>query len=282
MQPLESISIAEDRKDNKHHTDPTITGAPLKQPLASHPPQSTDFAETGKLPGYVAWLQLQYQQQLETAIANMSSGAMSRLAYPQANTQSPPQFLSSTAAPTGLENAYLQASLNSPFANQQWLDNRAPQVVRPTSPEVRSGQNMQYSTELPAMAAYDTSSPNMDYLMLMAQQSMVNAAGGGQDRQTTVDHAVGQAQFGGEQQLQHPPCQCTSVLCLAWLCPSLQVCSHCCITVTFAHCHGVAVQQTSTVKQQQRVDFLLDSPHCFRHCIARTADTVLTYTHTLR
>ncbi len=212
LQPLESISMAEDRKDSKHDTDCTITGPPLKQPLASQPPQSTDFAETAKLPGYVAWFQLQYQQQLETAIANMSGGPMSRLAYPQANTQSPPQFLSSTAAPTGLENPYLQASLNGPFANQQWMDNRAPQVVSPTSPEarpghnMRSGQNMQYSTELPAMAAYDASNPNMDYLMRMAQQSMVNAAGGGPDRQSTLEPAVGQAQFGGEQQLQRPAC----------------------------------------------------------------------------
>jgi hypothetical protein len=265
--------MAEDRKDSKHDTDRTITGPPLKQPLASHPPQSTDFAETAKLPGYVAWFQLQYQQQLETAIANVSGGPISRLAYPQANTQSPPQFLSSTATPTGLENPCVQASLNSPFANQQWLDNRAPQVVCPQSPDIRSGQNMQYSAELPAMANYDASSPNMDYLMRLAQQSMVNAAaGGGQDRQTTVDHAVGQAQFGGEQQLQHLLSQCASVLCLAWLCPLLQVCSHCCITVTAAHCHGLVVQQTSTVKQQQRVDSLLESPHCFRHCIAQIGE----------
>ena len=206
--------MAEDRKDNKQHADPTTTAPPLKQPFASHPPQSTDFSETGKLPGYVAWLQLQYQQQLETAIANMSGSGMSRcLAYPQANAQQPPQFLSSTAAPSGLEAAYLQAKTNSSFANQQWLDNRAPQIVPPTSLEIRSGQNMQHSPELPAVAAYDTSSPNTDYLMLMAQQSMVNAAGGGQDMQTTIDHDVGQAQFGGEQQLQHPPCQCASVCC---------------------------------------------------------------------
>ena len=268
--------MAENRKDNKHHTDSTMTGPPLRQPVASHLPQSTAFSETGKLPGYFAWVQLQYQHQLETAIANMSGGGMSRcLAYPQADTQHSPQFLSSTAAPTGLETAYLQANLYSPYANQQQLDSTACQVVPPTSPEINSGQNMHYSTELPAMAAYDTSSPNMDYLMLTAQQSMVYAARSGQDRQTLVDHAVGPPHFGGgEQQLQHPPCQYASVLCLAWSCPSRQVCSHCCITVTVVHCHCVAVQQTSTDKQQQTVmqqqmgvDFLLDSSGYFIHCM---------------
>ena len=59
--------MAENRKDNKHHTDFTVTGPPLRQPVASHLPQSTAFSETGKLPGYVAWVSLQYQHQLETA-----------------------------------------------------------------------------------------------------------------------------------------------------------------------------------------------------------------------
>lgn len=194
--------MAEDRKDNKHHTDPIITGPPLKQPLASHPPRLIDLAETGKLPSYVAWLQLQYQQQLETAIANMSRGPMSRLAYPQANIQSPSQFLSSTAAPTGLENAYLQGNFDSPLANQQWMDSRAPQVVPPPSPGFRPGQNMLHSTELPAEAAYAISGPNIDNLLFMAKQSMINAAGGSQDNQASIDHAAGQAQFAGEQQSQ--------------------------------------------------------------------------------
>ncbi len=224
--------MAEDRKDSKHDTDHTITGPPLKQPLASHPPQSTDFAETAKLPGYVAWLQLQFQQQLETAIANMSGGPVSRLAYPQANSQSPPQLLSSTAAPTGLENAYWQANCNSPLANQQWMDNRAPQVVPPTSPEIRFGQNMQYSTEQLTEAAYDNSGPNTDYLMLMAQQSMINAAGGGQERQSTVKPAVGQAEFGGEQQLQQ-------FFMSVGLCCTLHGHALTCITITVAYCHCI-------------------------------------------
>lgn len=219
--PLESISMAEIRKDNKHHTDSTITGPPFRQPVASHLPQSTAFPETGKLPGYVAWVQLQYQQQLETAIANMSGGGMSRcLAYPQANPQHSPQFLSSTAAPTGLENAHLQANLNSPFANRQWLDSTAPQVVPPTSPEIGSGQNMHYSTELPVLAAYDTLSPNVDYLMLMAQQSMVDAARGGHDRQTSVDHAVGPAQFGGGHAGDFDPAAAFGLDCAGPLLPT--------------------------------------------------------------
>ncbi|KAA6423902.1 MAG: hypothetical protein FRX49_05861, partial [Trebouxia sp. A1-2] len=183
-------------RKSKHHTDPTITGPPLKKPLAPHSPQSAALPETWSPPGYVAWLQLQYQQQLETAIFNMSGSAMSRLAYPQADAQHFPQFPSSTAAATGLETAYLQASLDSPFANQQWMDDRAPQVVLPASPEAGSGQNMQYSTELPAVAAYNPSSPNAEYLMLMAQQSMINAAGGA-GQANNSRHAVGQAQFGG-------------------------------------------------------------------------------------
>lgn len=238
LQPLESISLAEDRK-SKHHTDPTITGPPLKKPLAPHSPQSAALPETWSPPGYVAWLQLQYQQQLETAIFNMSGSAMSRLAYPQADAQHFPQFPSSTAAATGLETAYLQASLDSPFANQQWMDDRAPQVVLPASPEAGSGQNMQYSTELPAVAAYNPSSPNAEYLMLMAQQSMINAAGGA-GQANNSRHAVGQAQFGGEQQLHHF-CMlvCASVLCLAWSCPLLQVCSRRYIIITVADCRCV-------------------------------------------
>lgn len=246
--------MAEDRKDSKHHPERTITEPPFKQPLASQPPQSTDFLETAKLPGYVAWLQLQYQQ-LETAIANMSGGSMSRLAYPQANTQSPPQFLSPTAAPTGLENPYYQVSLNSPFANQQWMDNRAPQAVPPTSPEARPVQNMQYSTELPT--AYNTSSPDTEYLMLMAQQSMMNAAGGGQDRQTTVDHAAAQAQFGGEQQLQRF-CKFVSVCAVPYMVmPLAASLCHC-----VANCHSYAAAKGIFSR-------LVSS--CFLHCITWTA-----------
>ncbi|DBB01415.1 TPA: hypothetical protein ACH3X1_000079 [Trebouxia sp. C0004] len=200
--PLESISMAEDRRDNKHHINPITTGSPSKQPLASQP---VACPESWKLPGYVTWLQLQYQQQLETAIANMAGGAMSSLPYSQVSTQRFPQYPSSSAAPIELENAYLQANLNSSSANQQRMDSRAPQVVPPTSPGNRSGQNMQYSAEAPDMAAYDAPSSDMDYWMMVAQHSMVNAAGGGQGRQTTVDHVGGQDQFGGEQ-------QCASVM----------------------------------------------------------------------
>jgi len=259
LQPLKSISMAEDRKESKQHADPIITGSPLKQPLASHAPQSTAFPETSKLPGYVAWLQLQYQQQLVTAIANMSGGAMSRLPYPQANAQHSPQFPSSTAAPSGLENAYLQANSNSPFANQLWMDNRAPQAVPPMSPEVGSVQNMLYSTEMPAMAACDTSTPDMDYLRVMAQQSMVNAAGGGQGRQTTLDHAVGQAQFGGEQQFSMSVYVC---VVLYMVMPS---CSHCC-ALSLCHCTA-NIHSSATAKA---VLFSVTQLTLFRSfCLAR-------------
>ena len=233
--------MAEDRKDNLHQAEPIITGPPLKQPLASDAPQAAAFSEASKLPGYVAWLELQYHQQLEAAIANMSGGTIPPFPRPQANAQRSPQCPLTPAAPTGLKNAFLPANMNSPFADQQWMDNRAPQVVPPASLEFRSGQNMLYPTELPAMAASDsTLSPSMDYLSVMAQQSMLNAAEGGQGRQATVDRVVGQPQFGGKQQFLHVS------VCLSCLSHGHALLLNSGVTVS--HCRCVTVQQNATCK----------------------------------
>ena len=164
--------MAEDRRHNHHPPEPIVTGSPIEQPLAIDAPQSTAFAEASKLPGYVAWLRLQYQQQLEAAIANMSGSVAPPVYYFPANAQRSPQSSLTTALPTGLETAHLQANVNSPIANQQWMDNGARQVVPLASPEFGCGQNMPYSTEMPAIDS--ALSPNMDYLMMMVQQSMLN------------------------------------------------------------------------------------------------------------
>jgi len=104
--------------------------------------------------------------------------------------------------PTGLETAQLQANVNSPIANQQWMDNGARQVVPLASPEFGCGQNMPYSTKMPAIDS--ALSPNMDYLMMMVQQSMLNGVESGRGRQTSADRVVRQPQFGGKQPYVEP------------------------------------------------------------------------------
>ena len=54
------------------------------------------------------------------------------------------------------------------------------------------------------MAAGESASgPRVDYLMMMVQHLMLNAAGGGLGRQTTADRAVGQCHLCGECSTLH-------------------------------------------------------------------------------
>ena len=142
-------------------------------------------SEAGKLASYTEWLELQYAQQLEAAIALNSGGVNANPPYPQANAQHIHHYPQVTAAPAGLEIPYLQGNLDSPFANQQRVDqprvdNRFPWPVTPASPGFRAEQRHSYSTGSPTTTARaDASSQSLQqHMMLMAQLSVLNAASG--------------------------------------------------------------------------------------------------------
>jgi len=65
LQPLKSISVAEDRKDDKHQAHPQTgqkrSPGPFEVP-ASATMQMPFASSSASLPGYVSWLELQYQQ----------------------------------------------------------------------------------------------------------------------------------------------------------------------------------------------------------------------------
>ncbi|DBA81638.1 TPA: hypothetical protein ACH3X1_007393 [Trebouxia sp. C0004] len=84
LQPLKSISVAEDRKDDGHQ-EPLCAGAirsisPLEAPAAAalQMPLASDSA---KLPGYVSWLELQYQQAVSQLATEETMGVPAAYSY---------------------------------------------------------------------------------------------------------------------------------------------------------------------------------------------------------
>ena len=84
LQPLKSISLAEDRKDDGHQ-EPLCAGAirsisPLEAPAAAalQMPLASDSA---KLPGYVSWLELQYQQAVSQLATEETMGVPAAYSY---------------------------------------------------------------------------------------------------------------------------------------------------------------------------------------------------------
>lgn len=194
--------MAEDRKDSLPPAVSSHARSPLKPPMSSDVPYAAapvGHSEAGKLPSYTEWLELQYAQQLEAAIALNSGGVNATPPYPQANAQHTHHYPQVSAAPGGLEIPYLQGSLESPFANQQRIDNRFPWPVTPASPGFRAEQRHSYSTGSPTMTARaDASSQSLQqHMMLMAQLSMLNAASGSSGGQP-ADQTMRPDQFGSE------------------------------------------------------------------------------------
>lgn len=192
--------MAEDRKDSLPQAVSSLARSPLKHPMSSDVPYAAapaGHAEAGKLPSYTEWLELQYAQQLEAAIA-LNAGVVNA-PPPQANAQHTHHHPQGSAAPGGLEIPYLQGSLESPFANQQRADNRFPWLVAPASPGFRSEQRQSYSTGSPMMTARaDASSQSLQqHMMLMAQLNMLNAASGSSGGQP-ADQTMRPSQSGGQ------------------------------------------------------------------------------------
>ena len=74
-QPLKSISVAEDRKDDGHQERLCAGAIRSPSPLCPEAPAAAALqmplvSDSAKLPGYVSWLELQYQQ----AVSQLASG----------------------------------------------------------------------------------------------------------------------------------------------------------------------------------------------------------------
>ena len=203
-QPLESISMAEDRKDDFHH----VSLAPVSAPLSPAKPPSMLQAPSGldaaQLPGYIACLQLQYQQQVAAVVASASAPAHSSPLSHQATAQPSPQAPFTPAGPhPGLDCAYLQANVNSPFSNQQWMESLMPQPISQAR-QMRSAQHLPYLGQPPPPWAepyggLGNSVPghSTEYLTSLAQQSRLNAAGDSLSRQALAEYTMKLAQSGG-------------------------------------------------------------------------------------
>ena len=201
--------MAEDRKDTLHQAEPSPHGSPQKQqkqpPTADASHAAVFAAAAAELPGYTDWLHLQYQKQLEAAIAKVSSCA--HASPNQLDAQTSALYPGPNAASPGLENPYLQPNLNSPFFSQPWDNSPMPQgeysklppPINPLPTGYEAFQHTPYSTGLPAMTADgDVSSASMEYLVMLAQLTMQNASEAGHGRQTAADLIQDHALFGGE------------------------------------------------------------------------------------
>ena len=196
--------MAEDRQDDFHHVSLASVSAPLspaKPPSMLQAPSGLDAAQ---LPGYIACLQLQYQQQLAAAVASVSAPAHSSPLSYQATAQPSPQAPFTPAGPhPGLDSAYLQANVNSPFSNQQWMESLMPQPIS-QAPQMRSAQHLLYLGQVPPMGGVPSIGPgnsvpghSTEYLMLLAQQSMLNTAGDSLSRQALAEYTMELARSGG-------------------------------------------------------------------------------------
>lgn len=112
----------------------------------------------------MAWLQLQYQQQLEAAIANMLGSVHPSTSYKQALKKCYPTPLVNAALPGQgsptplvnaalLENTYMQANLNSLFLQQQWAESLVPQSVGHVR-QFSSAQELPFPRRSPNMCAH--------------------------------------------------------------------------------------------------------------------------------
>lgn len=202
---LKSISMAEDRKDTLHQAESSPHGSPQKQPPTAEASHAAVLAAAAaELPGYTDWLHLQYQKQLEAAIASMSFCAHASPNRLDAQTSS--HYPVPTSASSGLEQPYLQPNLNSPFLSQPWDDSTSsqgkysslPPPIKSLSTGFEAFQHVPFSTGLPAAAADgDVSSPSMEYLVMLAQLNMQHASEAGHGRQAAADHVQDPAHFGG-------------------------------------------------------------------------------------
>lgn len=208
LQPLTSISMAEDRRLHQADLNPLQPqhGSSRQQPPTEDASQAAipAAAAAAELPGYTDWLQLQYQKQLEAAIARTSCHTHVS-PFDQADAQISSHHPIPNNACTRSGPPYLQPHQN--FAPQ--LDNSSmlPRGENITFPALLSSlfggfealQHTPYSADLSATAV-EVAEPSMstEYLVMLAQMTMQNAAEGGYYRQTAADHTKQPATFGGE------------------------------------------------------------------------------------
>ena len=189
LQPLESISMAEDRKQG-----PSASNSPNQSPQHSSASPGFDLMQdpgqldAASLPDYVAQLQLRYQQHLAAAMASMASPTQPAQPPPQKPLASLPYTIPDFKQPQLEERSSYSGSFGTPSSHQQWLENLVSRSLGQSldrsefSPQTLglhgySSDPSMISTRGPSAVNNSSGSEySADNLTMLAQQSVANAA----------------------------------------------------------------------------------------------------------
>ena len=189
--------MAADRNDRLqpegHRPISAIRPGHLSAAMTSDMPQAAGF-DAASFSSYLAWLQLQHQQQLAAVMASMSAGNQPTQ-FAQANAQFAATSALMVTPPTkGVSNPYSQANNDSLLSNQQWMGTPQPTFHN------RVSQAVQYQAHTDGAGIGGGSRGSMqedlDHLKLLAQLSMFRAAEDHLNRQGVTDYGMRPDQFG--------------------------------------------------------------------------------------